>query len=277
MKINVISLGYQSSLYQVKKIIFMAIIFQMINSGCSGTSPKSAKNISNPQCPDKPESLLDSKNVKQLQLASQTLTETGQAKADQSLGYTFEAKSGQKLNYQTNDDICIWIYAPDNQLITSKDLSQTGKYIMQVSAPKGLRSFELKIGLDVSQALITSSSQSWQQNIETTDHPDTTNFVRNHYIALNDRQYAETWKHLSPSFKKLSGSYSEYQQWWNSVREIKIGDVKLINQNTDTAIVDAELWYFLNSGKSFKDSNNRIYLIWSNSSNSWLFERKSSP
>ena len=153
-------------------------------------------------------------------------------------------------------------------------------YIIQVAAPKGLRNFELKMGLDVSQPLVASSSTSLQTNVSTVStksRQDPENFVRTHYISLNKRQYSETWSHLSSRFKNESASYSEYQQWWNSVREIKIGNIKQVKQRGDMAIVDAELWYLKNGGKTYPDSKNRIYLIWSNDSNSWLFDRKLSP
>ena len=269
---------------QIKKYLFLIhSVILLIISGCNITPQTSLQSGSNQlnqanNCSDKPVGFLDSKNVKPIQIASQPITETGQVRVDKFLGYTFEAKSGQKLSYQTNDDICIWIYAPDNQIINNKDLSQTGKYIIQVAAPKGLRNFELKMGLDVSQPLITSSSTSGEQNVSTsTARPNTENFIRNHYVAINNRQYSETWSHLSPRFKNESGSYSEYQQWWNSVKEIKIGDIRQVNQSSDNAMVNAELWYLMNNGKSFQDPKSRIYLIWSNDSNSWLFERKSLP
>jgi hypothetical protein len=274
--------------YQRKNNLIAILIFWnflLIIGGCNFTSPTSLQAVSNQKnpasgCPDRPSGSLESKDVKPIQLSSQTITETGQAKADHYLGYTFAAKSGQKLSYQSNDDICVWIYAPDNNITTSKDLSQTGKYIIQVAAPKGLRNFELKMGLDVSQPLVASSSTSLQTNVSTvttTSRQDPEKFVRTHYISLNNRQYSETWSHLSSRFKNESASYSEYQQWWNSVKEIKIGNIRQVKQRGNTAIVDAELWYLKNDGKTYPDSKNRIYLIWSNDSNSWLFDRKSLP
>lgn len=247
-------------------------LLQAVSQQTASNSKNSATN-----CPDKPTGSLESKDVKPIQLSSQTLTETGQVRADTNLGYTFTAKSGQKFSYQTNDDICVWVYAPDNQIISNKDLMQTGKYIIQVSAPQGVRNFELKLGLDISHSLVASSSTSVQTNISRTTKANPENFVREHYILLNNREYTKTWNRISSQFKSELSGYSEYQQWWNSVREIKIGDIKQVSQSGDRAIVDAELWYVKHDGKTYKDSKNRIYLIWSNDNNSWLFERKTSP
>jgi hypothetical protein len=279
-----------SPLYQVTKILFFGIILTIFISGYRQNSLTlisqisgakiSGSNTSNSRCPDKPTGSLASKNVKPIQLSSQTLTETGKVRAGKYLGYTFTAKSGQKLSYQTNDDVCIWLYAPDNQIITNKDLMQTGKYIIQVSAPQGVRNFELKLGLDISQSLVASSSTpsstSVQTNISTTTRPNPENFVREHYILLNNREYSKTWNRLSSRFKRESSGYSEYQQWWNSVREIRIGNIREVSQSSDRAVVDAELWYVKHNGKTHQDSKNRIYLIWSNDNNSWLFDRKAS-
>jgi hypothetical protein len=277
--------GYNTII--IKRLVSM--IFLIIG-GCNALSETSGQAISNQAdpsntCPDKPEGSLERKNVKPIQLGSQAVTESGQIRAGQYLGYTFDAKSGQKLSYQTSDNICIWVYAPDNQLIATKDLSQTGRYTVQVSLPKGATTFEVELSLDTPQASASipptatqeSPSPSKQLDAPASERPAADNFVRNHYISLNNRQYNETWAKLSPKFKKIAGGYSEYQQWWNSVREIKIGDIQVINQSLDLAVVDADLWYVMNDKRKIKDTKNRIYLIWSNNYNSWLFERKSAP
>ncbi|MBD2456683.1 hypothetical protein H6G80_21710 [Nostoc sp. FACHB-87] len=274
---------YHNCLLKIN-LIFIQIfgILALIVGACSVNSQTSTQVVSSQKksfsdCPDKPVTSLNSNDVKPIQIGSQTITQTGQVKADKYLGYTFSAKSGQKLTYQTNDDICIWIYAPDNQIITNKNLNQTGTYIIQLSAPQGVRNFELKLSLDISQPSVAPSSASVQTNISTTAIPNPESFIRDHYILLNNREYSKTWNHLSSNFKNQSRNYSEYQQWWNSVREIKIGDIRKIQQSSDTAIVDAELWYVKNDGKSYQDSKNRIYLLWNNVSNNWLLDRKSSP
>jgi len=269
----------------IKKIFPLLILLILLISSCSSisqTAPQlSSDRIKSPNnCPDKPINSLAINNVHQIEIGSQPVTETGQASTDKSLGYTFIAKSGQKLSYQTNDDICIWIYTPDNQIITSKYLSKSGRYIVQVSSPQGVRNFELKMSLDSLQSSAYPSTPSSIVSVQTnsliTAHPDPVSFVRNYYISLNNRQYSQTWSYLSPQFKRISGSYSEHQRWWNSVREIKIGDIKQVYQSDDSAKVEAELWYVLNNGRSFKDTKNYIYLIWSNDLNTWLFNNKSS-
>ncbi|OCR02607.1 hypothetical protein BCD67_17875 [Oscillatoriales cyanobacterium USR001] len=86
--------------------------------------------------------------MKQLSISStETIQESGQARAGKYIGYAFEAQSGQELSYRTKDNICVWVYAPDTQLLTTKNLTQNGKYIIQISAPQGSTSFSLEMTL----------------------------------------------------------------------------------------------------------------------------------
>ncbi len=111
-------------------------------------------------CPEKPTGDLDSKNVKQLSISStETIQESGQARAGKYIGYAFEAQSGQELSYRTKDNICVWVYAPDTQLLTTKNLTQNGKYIIQISAPQGSTSFSLEMTLG-SFAAVSSPAPS---------------------------------------------------------------------------------------------------------------------
>ena len=53
--------------------------------------------------------------------------------------------------------------------------------------------------------------------------------------------------------------------------------MELISQNSDRAVVDAQLWYEMNNGRVAEDKKSRISLMWSDEANSWLFVLKSSP
>lgn len=263
-------------------------------SACSASS-QSANNVSSTsnECPEK--GRLSNNNVKSVSLNGQTLKESGMVSPDKNQGYTFEAKSGQKISYHTKGDICIWLYSPDNQLLNSPDnqllnskvLSQTGKYTIQLASRQGAQTFELEMGLDTSLQKspspthnTTTASLPLSQAAVTSapNRPAADEFVKNYYLALKNRNYSDTWSKLSPKFQSLStDGYSDYLQWWNSVSDITVGNIHLVNQSSDAAIVDAELYYVMNTGKAFEDSKKRIYLVWSDPKNSWLFERKTSP
>ncbi|BDA65950.1 hypothetical protein CAL7716_001160 [Calothrix sp. PCC 7716] len=274
------------------KLIFPVSLIMLIISGCSTSSSNTqnaiASNTSSNQCPDKPIGSLDIKNVKQIQLSSQNLRESGQVRASEDVGYVFEAKSGQRLNRESEQDICIWVYAPDNQIITTKDLSKTGKYTIQISALKGSTTFDLKLSLEDLSTSTTSnqtnpipttsvtSNTTTTSNTSTSEHPAADNFVKNHYKAIQNRQYNSSYNNLSSQFIKdnLKNGYSEYQKWWDSVRELQIGNIVLINQNNYKAIVNADLSYTMKDGRTIKDSNNRISLVWSSNTKQWLIDQK---
>ena len=138
------------------KLILCAIL--VIVYGCSSFGNSSLLKSSG--CPEKPITALSEKDVKEISLNEQTISESSQATATKSVGYKFKAQSGQKLSYQTEDDICVWIYTPDNQLISDGNLPQTGTYIVQVSAPKGSKTFDLQMTLGTLKAASSSSSSS---------------------------------------------------------------------------------------------------------------------
>lgn len=265
----------------MNKLLLSLTLLVIYGCSTSGqTSVNSTQQTSN-DCPDKPEARLDIKNVASIVLNNQTTTESGIASKSKSIGYTFEAQQGQKLNYKTNADVCLWIYTPDNELLNSGVLPKTGKYTIQISALKGSTTFEMAIGLDGSKSFTTASNNTSQSSqTQSLERPSPAQMVKDHYIALNNRRYQETWNELSPDFQKLSGSsnaYGDYVQWWETVSTIKIGEVETIEQSASQAIVDAKLQYVLKTGRTATDENTRIHLIWDDSSGKWLFNRKLKP
>ncbi|MDH6064604.1 hypothetical protein [Umezakia ovalisporum] len=354
--------------------------------------------------------ILEGKDTKPIVFNNETITESGIISSNQVLAYSFDGTSKQQLSYTTNQNICISIYTPDNQLIESSVspiiLPINGKYIIQVSAPKDSTSFDLTMNLksvtklsipasvpsktsvpasvasktsvpapvpsktsvpapvpsetsvfssvpfktsvpssvpsktpvpapvpsktpvpssvpfktpvpapvpsktsvpssvpsktpvpapvpsktsvpapvpsETSVPLSVPSLPDFNEPVidsqtESKLRPNADDFVRDYYIALKNRQYEQTWNSLSPGFQSISGSSSQYEEWWNSVTEINIGDIKLIDQNTDKAVVDAELSYVLEGGRIYEDGKKRIYLIWNDDTDSWLFNRKLAP
>ena len=137
-------------------------------SGCnaSGGSSSLVSSVSS-GCPEKPTVALSEKDVEEILINEQTLTKSGQASATKSTGYKFEAKSGEKLSFSTDSNICIWVYSPDNEIIGGGNLSKNGKYILQVLAPKGSTTFDLKMSLGILQAS-SKSTASLSSNASST-------------------------------------------------------------------------------------------------------------
>ncbi|MBE9143319.1 hypothetical protein [Planktothrix mougeotii] len=99
------------------------------------------------QCSEQPQTDLDPKNIKLITLTAVNTKESGQIRQGNYLAYQFPAKAGQQLNYRTEDNLCIWVYAPDRQQIKTKDLPQTGQYTLVLTALKGATTFDLKMNL----------------------------------------------------------------------------------------------------------------------------------
>lgn len=111
-------------------------------------------------CPEKPSVELDSSNVQKITLASEAIAISGRVSTHKHEGYSFAATSGQQLQYETEDDLCLWIYTPDNQLVDTTELPVTGNYILQVAAPRGEKSFELAIAFQPEQTPETQAAVS---------------------------------------------------------------------------------------------------------------------
>lgn len=130
----------------MKKLTFYILVF--IFYGCQ-QQPQVLQQIpqASKPCPEKPTSALNTKNVKEVTLSNQIVRESGQVSANKSIAYIFEGRAGQEFKRKTLDDICIWLYTPDNQIIHTEVLPNTGKYIVQITAPQGATSFNLEMSL----------------------------------------------------------------------------------------------------------------------------------
>jgi hypothetical protein len=104
-------------------------------------------------CSAKPLEGLEKKNVKQIELSSQPVTESGQLTAGRPLGYSFDAKKSQKFHFFTNDEICIVVYTPTNKILIGVDLPEDGTYTVQVFVSQGSTSFSLEMDLGFSGSL----------------------------------------------------------------------------------------------------------------------------
>jgi hypothetical protein len=99
------------------------------------------------QCGEQPSGNIAPPNIKLINLSAINTKESGQIRQGSYLAYQFPAQAGQQLNYRTEDNLCIWVYAPDRQLIKTKDLPQTGQYTIVLTALKGATTFDIKMSL----------------------------------------------------------------------------------------------------------------------------------
>ncbi|MTJ31527.1 DUF4101 domain-containing protein [Aphanizomenon sp. UHCC 0183] len=154
----------------MKKLIVYSTCLSLI--GCqtieNPLTNVSSNAISSSGCAEKPMVSLSGKDVETVALNESTITKSGQVSASKNIGYTFTATTGQKLSYSTDADVCLWVFSPDNEILKGGELSKNGKYVIQVAAPQGAKTFDLKMSLGVLETAANTPT------VSTTDTPEGT-------------------------------------------------------------------------------------------------------
>jgi hypothetical protein len=152
----------------LKKLIVYSTCLSII--GCqtieNPLTNVSSNAISSSGCGEKPMVSLSEKDVETVALNESTITKSGQVSVTKNIGYTFTATTGQKLSYSTDADVCLWVFSPDNEILKGGELSKNGKYIIQVAAPQGAKTFDLKMSLGVLETTANTPT------VSTTDTPE---------------------------------------------------------------------------------------------------------
>ncbi len=112
--------------------------------------------------------------------------------------------------------------------------------------------------------------------------PSPAQAIRDHYQALNARNYNLTWSNLSSRFKSESVSSStlarkQYEEWWNSVRSVDLQRVETSSISSDgsKAVVNYRHAYTMNDGRFVQDKHTKLFLVWDREKGKWLIDRRS--
>ncbi len=246
------------SIFLKKIIIFGAIL---TFTGCSkpeNSSSQVESNLTDTGCPEEAELKLDKKNVEEVSLNNQTVHQSNQVSSNKSIGYTFQAKAGQKLSYQTDEDICIWVYAPNNELVNGTKLPETGNYTIQVSALKGSSTFDLEMSLETPTS--NSSSRTPISNVNKSNNSTssyTTSVIEN-FTKDEALEIVENWYRAKPKIfgypynKSLVDRYATGQLYYETVEKDGGGSVGWLKRNGcyysyDFSNID-NIWRFSTSG-----------------------------
>jgi hypothetical protein len=325
--------------------------------------------VATTSCAPQPTGTLDRSNIKLITLSTKGIIETGQIAPYQNLGYVFEAKAGENVDWFTKENLCVWVYSPSNKLLKNNELSEDGKYTIQISVPKVATSFSLAMRLkDRFQSLNTSiptqrdtvtfaksdypkascgdslptnskeypisfypvelpysisnitrtrinfckdaiqkgsskiqiasfttkekaqefanfleleikgtmvgspttiQTSQEQSTMISSDSPEQA--VLDYYVNINNRNYKTTWELLSSRYRdKKSISFSDYTEWWDTVNEVKISDVRLISRKDNLAYIDAQLKYVMKDG-DITSQDTHFSLEWRQNGNEWIF------
>lgn len=101
--------------------------------------------------------------------------------------------------------------------------------------------------------------------------------VVNYYRDITARNFESSWSQLTDDFKQAFNCCAPdydldgYLNWWNTVERVDFGDVRVIEQTSDQALVYAELIYTMENGDSFEDSDPYIELSYSTEQGRWQF------
>lgn len=151
----------------MKSILLSLVVLPIL--GCPMSAVTTQNSVVSDKCPDQPIQTLQASNVKSITLPAK-LSDT--ASQEIQLGYTFEAKTGQRINLRNIDNLCVWIYSPDNQLLSGADLPKTGKYTVQIASQKDSKKLDIDIGFnDVNLATTSSSTPQANFTFSRSDYP----------------------------------------------------------------------------------------------------------
>lgn len=268
---------------KLKKLRYLSLISLILLSGC--------KNALLPQdlsqCPHHSSVLLKQENISSLELNKSPQVLSGFVSEKNGVGYEFKAKKGDKLNYSSPENLCIWIYQPNQQILDETTLPEDGRYLLQLTTPKGSQTYEITLSLtqesatpsesgikspvddDKEKESLTSSPSTEQKNDEnpsethskTAISPQQT--IENYFNFINQRNYQTAWEMLSNSqqndTKLHPNGYQSYYNWWDSVQTTTI-KINNYEESSWESTVDIGLKILIKSGSSSQQSL-RFFLI----------------
>jgi serine/threonine-protein kinase len=106
--------------------------------------------------------------------------------------------------------------------------------------------------------------------------------VKTYYQWVSQSRYDLTWPLLTERFKQKFNccapnyDYSGYVSWWDSVNYVEFGKVMIVSQQSDLAVVYAEVYYIMNAGTRFLDKEPYFRLVYDPAGGNWRFDDKGS-
>jgi len=98
--------------------------------------------------------------------------------------------------------------------------------------------------------------------------PSPEQFVKSYYSLVNDRQFQNAWKNLTPKFQSdRAGGYSTFTDWWRTIDKVSINGSRLVEVKENSAIIDIDLTY--QKGKALFPETLRMNLVWDEASGQW--------
>ena len=101
-------------------------------------------------------------------------------------------------------------------------------------------------------------------------------FIHAYFQEINSRNYETTWSLLSEAFKASrnspqNGGYQGYVDFWNSVDRVEIVEIRILDQNSQSAEVFVVANYHYRNGATTTGEQN-FYFTYDFTRNTWLFD-----
>lgn len=96
--------------------------------------------------------------------------------------------------------------------------------------------------------------------------------VEDYYELINQGKYDKAWNYLTPSFQAKPGGYESYVDWWSSIREVSIIDLKVLEDQDKKVFAEARLNYYRDGDTDFTHLI-RLSLIWDVKSKKWVINK----
>ncbi|KYC42842.1 protein kinase [Scytonema hofmannii PCC 7110] len=120
----------------------------------------------------------------------------------------------------------------------------------------------------------TPSPQVSDSSSPSVDQPSPEQAIQNYYSTINRGEYQTGWNQLSPTYQNNQrlhpNGYLSYIDWWGGqVQRVELEQVSLVEAGTETATVNAQLRYFMKTGKVVPSSV-RFFLLWDAQNSKWI-------
>ncbi|NJL99748.1 MAG: hypothetical protein HC924_13555 [Synechococcaceae cyanobacterium SM2_3_2] len=228
-------------------------------------------------CPDTP-GRLTREHTQDIDFSNSPLILNAVASGNTSLGYRFYSNSEHRLDYQTLNDLCIWLISPHMEIMTTNIISRAGDYILQLQAPRGVQTFELSLELvDLNQPTPTPPTPLPPQTtpsselISDTSSTDPLDIFQTYFRLIQQGDTTTAWNYLSPGFQDFWINFGRYQQYWDGFSTISVRSPRIIDGKGNGIWLEADMEFIRPSGNALQQVDNRLYMVWDEDSQSWEF------
>jgi len=204
-----------------------------LNLKLNSTNSNSKVNV----CPKQPIGTLSQADVKVIALTSAEITETGQIRAGQNLGYAFDAKAKQKLNFNTKENLCLYVYTPSNQLLNGSELAENGRHTIQVAVASGATTFNLAMKLTNSDISLNASQKGIVQ--QPINQQATTQMQTPIQLTVNNIRVNFSAGSIGTSIQG-SIATSQINRYLLECGSSQVMSIRILEGNINLAVIDPE-------------------------------------